>query len=239
MVRMQNSLIGTFTIGDKMKKKICPTCKEEKEEIEGFGYHNRKTGLIRSICKDCLYTIQKKRWKDRKRKVVELFGGKCSKCGYNKNLAALQFHHLDPTQKEYSFSQLKLYKWEIVIKELKKCIMLCSNCHAEEHWPDYDIEFLSKSSLDDNNSLNDYISKEPKVKLIKSTGRCPICQKDVFGTKYCSLKCSALSRRKTTHPRRKTLAKLMENMSFCAIGRKYNVSDNAVRKWAKRYDLLS
>jgi len=59
VVRIYNSLIGTLIIGDKMEKKICPTCKEEKE-ISEFGYRNREKTQIRGICKTCLYDVQKK-----------------------------------------------------------------------------------------------------------------------------------------------------------------------------------
>jgi len=213
----------------RAKTKICCECKEEKTREE-FHYKSKEKEYRQSICKVCLYTIQKKRWRDRKRKAIELLGGKCSKCGYNKNMAALDFHHLDPLKKEYGWNRLRLRKWESIIKEINKCILLCGNCHMELHWTDQDI---STSNIDDNNKLN----LEPFE--MKPTGKCPKCKKDVYGTKYCSVVCSSFNRRKTSHPRKKTLAKLMENMSYCAIGRKYNVSDNAVRKWAKRYDLLS
>jgi hypothetical protein len=65
---------------------------------------------------------------------------KCCHCGYSKNFAALDFHHLDPGTKDQDFSlslQLKLLptpdQIEFTIKELDKCIVLCSNCHRVEH----------------------------------------------------------------------------------------------------------
>ena len=68
-----------------------------------------------------------------KRYGVEYLGGKCQKCGYNKCIAALSFHHKDPLLKEYNFGDstmsINAYK-----KELDKCILLCANCHMEEHW---------------------------------------------------------------------------------------------------------
>lgn len=45
----------------------------------------------------------------------------------------LVFHHRDPSKKEFSISSPNFHKWEDVIKELEKCDLLCSNCHAEEH----------------------------------------------------------------------------------------------------------
>ena len=64
--------------------------------------------------------------------------GKCSFCGYDKCLGALQFHHLDPTKKDFTISQVNLNETNFSIDMLKaevdKCILLCANCHAEEHW---------------------------------------------------------------------------------------------------------
>ena len=66
--------------------------------------------------------------------LLEEFGGCCSKCGYNKNPAALEFHHLDPTVKERKIigSSLSLERQR---EEAKKCILVCSNCHREIHNP--------------------------------------------------------------------------------------------------------
>jgi hypothetical protein len=52
------------------------------------------------------------------------------------------------------------------------------------------------------------------------------------------LKCHGLSKRKVDRPSKKRLEKMIATMSWCAIGRKYDVSDNAVRKWAKGYELI-
>lgn len=68
-------------------------------------------------------------------------GGKCEKCGYNHNIAALDFHHLNPEEKEFAidlrkFSNMSLEKLQ---KELDKCILVCANCHRELHNPDLTI----------------------------------------------------------------------------------------------------
>ena len=64
----------------------------------------------------------------------EEHGGCCSLCGYNKNPAALEFHHLDPNKKESkvigSTSSLEKQR-----EEAKKCILVCANCHREIHHP--------------------------------------------------------------------------------------------------------
>ena len=69
-----------------------------------------------------------------KEKAIEHKGGKCQICGYKKCAAALVFHHFDASQKEFGLSQRGLARsWGKIQKELEKCILLCSNCHAEVH----------------------------------------------------------------------------------------------------------
>ena len=58
-------------------------------------------------------------------------------CGYSKNFAALEFHHLDPVSKSFQLDlrSLSNRRWSAVLEESDKCILLCSNCHAEWHNP--------------------------------------------------------------------------------------------------------
>lgn len=67
-----------------------------------------------------------------KSKAAMLLGSVCNRCGF-KHLAALDFHHLDPTEKEFRVSDMISMSWEIVEKEILKCELLCKNCHAIEH----------------------------------------------------------------------------------------------------------
>lgn len=61
-------------------------------------------------------------------------GGKCLICGYNRCSAALDFHHRDPKQKDFSLSVRGLTRsWENIQKEIKKCVLICANCHREVH----------------------------------------------------------------------------------------------------------
>jgi predicted HNH restriction endonuclease len=70
-----------------------------------------------------------------KAKIVKGFGSCCSGCGYDRCHDALEFHHLDPDEKEFSLKKARAnnYSWARMVEELKKCIMLCGNCHAEVH----------------------------------------------------------------------------------------------------------
>jgi len=84
-----------------------------------------------SICGSCI--VAKARLK-RKQRAVEYKGGKCQRCGYDRCLGALTFHHRDPAEKEFGFSSGWNQSWERSQFELDKCDLLCTNCHAEEHW---------------------------------------------------------------------------------------------------------
>lgn len=83
------------------------------------------------------YSSEKvKQWrKNTKERMVTAMGGCCQICGYNRSTNALEFHHLDPTVKERGFGDLRANnrKWSLLVEELRKCVMLCSNCHKEVH----------------------------------------------------------------------------------------------------------
>lgn len=66
-----------------------------------------------------------------KSKAFQYLGGACKICGYDKCLAAIDFHHRDPRQKDFAIS-LKM-SWPAIEKELDKCVALCANCHREVH----------------------------------------------------------------------------------------------------------
>jgi hypothetical protein len=82
------------------------------------------------------YLAQSMRGLRRKQELLEKAGGRCSVCGYDRNLAALTWHHLDPMLKRFSLDLRSLSNRsaaEIEI-EVSKCVVLCANCHAETHF---------------------------------------------------------------------------------------------------------
>jgi hypothetical protein len=75
-----------------------------------------------------------KRRKKLKSMAVDYKGGECEKCGYKKCITALEFHHLDPSQKDFGISvDGNTRGWVAVKTELDKCILVCANCHREIH----------------------------------------------------------------------------------------------------------
>lgn len=90
------------------------------------------------------YETQKRRGLKRKLELVQAKGGKCSVCGYHKNLSALAFHHRDSANKDFKLDMRSLSnrKLEPTLKEFDKCILVCHNCHAEIHNPHLDLDKL-------------------------------------------------------------------------------------------------
>ncbi|WP_309712270.1 hypothetical protein [Armatimonas sp.] len=75
---------------------------------------------------------QEKARRERKARLVAQCGGKCALCGYDRCVAALEFHHRDPATKRFNLGKDNLLKaWNMVLEEAAKCDLLCANCHRE------------------------------------------------------------------------------------------------------------
>jgi hypothetical protein len=83
------------------------------------------------------YGKQQERGRIRKLELVLKLGGHCMVCGYARNLAALEFHHREPGSKIFQLDTRSLANrnWREIELEAEKCLLLCSNCHAEWHNP--------------------------------------------------------------------------------------------------------
>ena len=117
-----------------MPEKECPICNKK------FRPKNSAANQ-RICCYDCMPDEVQLTRGGFLAKLKEAKGGKCIKCGYNKCLKALEFHHLDPRQKDFTISNDR-FKIADAVAESKKCILLCSNCHKELHDNLWDIEEL-------------------------------------------------------------------------------------------------
>ena len=100
---------------------------------------------------------------------LEYCGESCKLCGYNKNISALAFHHVDPNEKDFSFAGIRQKELSLSHKtELAKCITLCHNCHTTLHY--------NHNQLNQNQSKQTIKSKKVRRTLIDlKNGSCKVC----------------------------------------------------------------
>jgi hypothetical protein len=100
-------------------------------------YHvcDKEAGTRRYCCRPCntKHRIHKVR-KIQKQRAVDYLGSRCSRCGYNRCVEALHFHHL--RDKLFEIGKMIGYhqSWPKIEAELDKCVLLCANCHHEFHY---------------------------------------------------------------------------------------------------------
>ena len=92
--------------------------------------------------------------KRKKQELLDLLGGKCSACGYDKCIGALEFHHLDPSKKDFTINSGINLNSQKVLNEVKKCIILCSNCHRELHQSERFLEEIQQNINKKNRQTN-------------------------------------------------------------------------------------
>jgi hypothetical protein len=98
-------------------------------------------GFKKKYCsKECFRDHDTRRYMKRlqrihrnKQKLVDLKGGKCHLCGYDKFIGSLEFHHRDASDKEFRLSLARVKRLEDVYLEAEKCDLVCANCHREIH----------------------------------------------------------------------------------------------------------
>ena len=115
-------------------EKICPKCKIVKPINEFYKRSNRSDGG--GYCKKCSNNVTVERIKNIKIKMILYKGGHCENCGLkleDSHYCIFDFHHTNPNNKDPNFKRIKFQKWEIIIKEIDKCELLCSNCHRIKH----------------------------------------------------------------------------------------------------------
>lgn len=89
-------------------------------------------GRGRYRCKRCRVEAVVRHRRKIKAELVREAGGRCCICGYDRYVGALEFHHLDPSAKLHEVSRYGVtLSLAAAREEASKCVLLCSNCHAE------------------------------------------------------------------------------------------------------------
>ena len=123
----------------------CQYCGKE------FQYY-RNTSIIRKSCYEC---IPEGKNNDAalirrlvKKKAVNYKGNQCYCCHQQYPLVVYDFHHLDPTQKDFSLGdKTSTIKWDKVQAEIDKCILVCANCHRQIHNGDIILDQEQKDNV--------------------------------------------------------------------------------------------
>lgn len=168
------------------------------------------------------YKEQKLRGLKRKYEIIIQRGGKCEICGYDKNLSAFEFHHINPEKKSFQidmrhFSNTNL---ETLRSELNKCMMLCANCHREIHHQDL---ILSEIPI-----IIEHCDKES---FNNPTGSiCPVCNQrfpKAKGKIYCYKECREKSKNYPT--KQEVLEQYEELKSWNKVSEHFNLTRKIIQ----------
>lgn len=98
------------------------------------GYTPSGTKKWKPTCKQCENVERKESFDKILLEVYPIL--ECQLCGYSRCIEALEFHHKDSSEKDFNISQARTSRRNrsVVLSELKKCILVCANCHREIHY---------------------------------------------------------------------------------------------------------
>lgn len=168
-----------------------------------------------------------------KHRIVEAFGNKCACCGNTFDDCCYDLHHINPEEKEFEVSQ-KNYNgaksWLKIRDELKKCNLVCANCHRLIHAGL--IENPAKSNFNNDFyewDLTKYKQISQNLEPIDANYICPQCGGKKSAKADVCAKCATQNQRRFEITRAE-LKKLIRTVPFTQIGEQFGVSDNAIKK---------
>lgn len=222
--------------------KRCRVCKENKS-LDCFSINKTKKSGINDECKACQKKYFKEYYKKNKDKHIQTvlsysierrvflarkkIQSGCVRCGYNDHPSALQFHHIDPNTKCFTIGSGNGRTFEELTTEIKKCEVLCANCHFIEH-----LKF-------DNDLLTEVRNRIDNKRGRVQKSRCDcgnVKDSESILCKYCHDE----RRRvivKGNCPPKEVLEKLVWEKPSEQIGKDYGVSGRTIGKWCAKYGI--
>ena len=126
-------------------KKICENCNKEYETTyEKSKFCSRKCRASKNRNKNIRNNNQILLKWSKKIKAFNMLGSKCEYCG-DSNIYHLTFHHKNKNEKESTLADIWNKGWSLIEPEIKKCILLCDNCHRELHYNENEYENRRKT----------------------------------------------------------------------------------------------
>ena len=117
-----------------METKICTVCQKTLPISEFYQKGKTSSGKIRiaAECKECFKERERVRYEEQY-EAFNQYKTYCKKCG-EKRKYLLDFHHRDPSEKEFTVAHWRKKSKDLLAIELEQCDNLCKNCHTEFHY---------------------------------------------------------------------------------------------------------
>ena len=90
-------------------------------------------GHKRKLCGPCHNAYNIKQGQSKRLRAIKELGGRCAICGFDRYTCSLDLHHKDRRMKDPNYRSMRGWAWKNILLELKKCVLLCKNCHAAIH----------------------------------------------------------------------------------------------------------
>lgn len=213
--------------------KTCTQCNVEKETTEFYHTSKRRSKIhLYGYCKICAINKVKNHQLNFKQACLEYKQtNSCISCGYNKHTTVLDFHHLDPSQKEFNISKYKKYTniSEDLKQELDKCIVLCSNCHREIHLGFLEYKNNKIEKINITTEIQEWVYFKDKPKQLKP--------KNIQNNTNQNTKERKSRPTKIEWPSNQELTKIVFEKPIYILAKELGVSDVAIVKHCKKYNI--
>jgi len=161
--------------------KTCSRCNTDKDKSE-FRSRSDRNGTLNTYCRSCEAKDSYERYEDLKQELVTFKGDKCALCEKQYHISIYSFHHTGKEHKDFNLADRRHSPMAEVLRELKKCILVCRNCHAEIH------EYMKRQEGYSNKiSGNSELWNDNKKRKLDFIGKheCSVCGYDQYQGNLC------------------------------------------------------